>query len=353
MNQPDNPVIPVIDERHQNNFDFLRFIGAFLVILAHCFSLTTGSTPTFGGVGLGLLGVYIFFIISGYLIAKSWDRNRSIIKFFYNRLLRLVPALAGACIFTIFIIGPLVTILPLSDYLTNFNTYSYLSTISIVIQQRTLPGVFGGAEVNGQLWTLSYELYCYIFLAVLGILGVLYKRYALFIIILISFIVVLFYNIRYQTEWIWDFKFVFANFLVMFFSGSSYYLYIGKKNFNEKILTIGAIITVIFFFLGLFQYILFITLPYFVLYLAFLPVPALNRFGNSGDYSYGLYIYGYPIQKTIVYYLGNLPIFEMIIVSLICIFPMAYLSWHCIEKRALSLKKIAIDQYFKSIWKFS
>ncbi len=351
MNQPDNPVISGIDERHQNNFDFLRFVGAFLVILAHCFSLTTGSTPVFGGMGLGLLGVSIFFIISGYLVTKSWVKNRSIIKFFFNRLLRLVPALAGSCVFTIFVIGLLVTTLPVWTYLTDIDTYSYLSTISIVFIQKTLPGVFNGADVNGQLWTLSYELYCYIFLAILGILGLLYRRFMLYFVILISLILVIFYNVRSHADWAWNFEYIFAYFLIFFCSGSVYYSKFDKTIFNLKILFFLILLSILFFSLGLFRYILFLLLPYIVLYFAFLPIPWVNSFGNSGDYSYGLYIYGYPIQVTIVHFLGTIPIFEMIIVSFMCIFPMAYLSWHCIEKRALSLKKIPVDKYLRSIWK--
>jgi peptidoglycan/LPS O-acetylase OafA/YrhL len=214
-----------------------------------------------------------------------------------------------------------------------------------------LPGVFNGADVNGQLWTLTYELYCYIFLAILGILGLLYRRFTVYCVILISLLLVIFYNLRYHTEWVWNFEYVFAYFLIFFFSGSVYYLKFDKKVFNLKILSFFIFLGILFFSMGVFRYILFLILPYFILYFAFLPIPMVNRFGNSGDYSYGLYIYGYPIQLTIVYYLGAIPIFEMIIISFICIFPMAYFSWHFIEKRALSLKRIPIDNILKSIWK--
>ena len=114
-----------VNVRFSNNFDFLRFIGAFLVIFSHSFVLTSGfnnGEPLFNLTGiltLGGTGLLIFFVISGFLIAQSWNIHNSPSQFIWNRLIRIVPGLIGVAVVTVFIIGPLVTTFPLSDYFKN------------------------------------------------------------------------------------------------------------------------------------------------------------------------------------------------------------------------------------------
>src|SRR5512141_3127428 len=113
------------DNRFSNNFDFLRLAGALLVIFYTSFGVLGPSAIdplsqlTNGVLNTGNLGVAIFFIISGYLITMSWDKRRDILWFLWARFLRLVPALVGVALFTVFIIGPLTTHQNLWEYLTS------------------------------------------------------------------------------------------------------------------------------------------------------------------------------------------------------------------------------------------
>lgn len=152
---------------HMNNFDFLRFFAAAMVIYCHSFALGTGrfdKEPMFvyscGQFHFGTLAVVIFFIMSGFLVTMSFDRSISAGSFFYNRVLRIFPGLVFVVIVTAFLLGPFVSSLPLHEYFTNSHTYSYLMTITLrghsahdflpgVLSRNILPNT-----VNGSLWTL-------------------------------------------------------------------------------------------------------------------------------------------------------------------------------------------------------
>jgi peptidoglycan/LPS O-acetylase OafA/YrhL len=79
-----------------------------------------------------------------------------------------------------------------------------------------------------------------------------------------------------------------------------------------------------------------------------MPLPFINKASKYGDFSYGLYIYAFPIQQTIILYLGRIPIVQMILLSILCTLPLSVISWNLIESKALKLKKIHISKLLKS-----
>ena len=156
-----------------NNFDALRMVGALLVVVGHGLLLTdAGRVPRIAGIPLHTLGLFIFFTISGYLIAGSWQRNPSLSAFLRNRALRLFPALIVVVMVTVLLIGPLVTSLSSLEYVVHPQTRAYLANI-VMISQYELPGVFAenphSNAVNGVLWTLGLEFVCYLLTAVIGL----------------------------------------------------------------------------------------------------------------------------------------------------------------------------------------
>src|SRR5205823_14228992 len=119
-------------ERH-NNFDLLRLLAALSVILSHAFLLAENSQAhdplmllTGGQAILGLAGVFVFFTISGYLITQSFETTLSPVVFLAKRALRIFPGLLGCLLVCTFAIGPLVTGLPLAEYLVRPETYLFL-----------------------------------------------------------------------------------------------------------------------------------------------------------------------------------------------------------------------------------
>lgn len=156
-----------------NNFNLIRMLAALLVIEAHACAVTHRADflRPFFGLGGGDLGVDIFFVLSGYLIAKSWT-GKSWQEFAWARIMRIYPALWVSTILSIVLIG-----LFFSDpgFFARPSTLSYVWHNATMLPhfsaQTDLPGAFGtGHDFNISLWTLPYELQMYLTLAIVGVI---------------------------------------------------------------------------------------------------------------------------------------------------------------------------------------
>ena len=160
-------------EQRTNNFDFVRFAAAFFVIYGHCNILFGYSPPLILGMNISSIGVTIFFSLSGFLVTDSWERQPRLTSFFIKRSLRIFPALIVVTLLTTFVLGPLMTRDVLSEYLRNPQTWDYLRNALLYISY-SLPGVFAENiykdAVNGSLWSLPPEFFCYICVAAIGLL---------------------------------------------------------------------------------------------------------------------------------------------------------------------------------------
>lgn len=318
-----------------NNLNLIRFIAATLVIISHSFPITQGDNSneilyilTHGQEKLGSLSVKIFFIVSGFLITQSWYRKNNIKDFIKARILRIFPALIISLFITVFIIGLICTNLTKKEYLSNINTYKYLTSISLIKIQYELPGVFDNnilkGVVNGSLWTLYYEFICYCLVAILGRLSIL-KKYC-----------IIFFSITFTLSILKS-----SNFLLLtsyFFVGSLIYIYRSKIKLDFKIFILSLISTFVFGYCELLKIILPFTLSYIVMYLAFNKNIKMYKFGTKNDVSYGLYIYSFPIQQMIVHYLKNMPWYYNFISSFIITLLISYISWNLVEKPIMKYK---------------
>jgi peptidoglycan/LPS O-acetylase OafA/YrhL len=116
----------------------------------------------------------LFFSLSGFLIAGSLERCRTVIFFAGLRIFRLFPALVVEVSLSALILGPLLTNIDLPSYLRGYDFSHYFRNMVGDIHYR-LPGVFTDnpfpSFVNGQLWTVPYELRCYEVLLVIAVIG--------------------------------------------------------------------------------------------------------------------------------------------------------------------------------------
>lgn len=331
---------------HENNFDFLRFFAASLVVFSHCyfllgrkdeepFLLTTGYDDG------GAIAVGIFFVISGYLISASFLNSRSRGSFLLKRALRIFPALAVAVIFTTFVLGPLVTSMGVVEYLAQSDTWAYLQNM-LLLTRFELPGVFEGNPyarvVNGSLWTLPVEMTMYLGVLLLGSLGFL-RRGLVFLplAVLAAGQLWLLYGPGVES--------FLANKLfqlgLLFFSGAAYYLYRDKVPWRAWIAACLVLALVLTFRTPVGMVVYFLTLPYLILYLAYAPIPYLARFGKYGDFSYGIYIFSFPLQQLNVQVFGpQLDILQLLVISYVPTLLLAALSWHLVEAPAMKLKRL-------------
>ena len=327
-------------ERH-NNFDLLRLLAALSVIFSHAFLLAENSQDhdplmilTGGQAILGLAGVFVFFTISGYLISQSFDTTPSPFVFLAKRALRIFPGLFGCLIVCVLAIGPLVTNLPMSEYLAKPETWLFLLHNAVLdIHYNRLPGVVFwpgniGGIVNGPLWSLPCEALLYLMLFGLGVCRLLTLPVSL--ILLATGILCL------QIDLV-DNSFGSALWLLGFFAaGMCLYR---LRRFGPRLFAWPwALLALIGLALSIpaGQFIAAFALfgSYLVLYLALnrrLPVVHAARFG---DLSYGLYIYGWPVEQCVVYATGaTAPWWVVFAIAAPLTAAIAFLSWHLIEKR--------------------
>jgi len=340
-------------KRHSNNFDFLRVFAALLVLISHCpelFNYSIFNSDPFSasiGMSMGRTAVLIFFIISGYLITRSWESKKSIAKFFAARFLRIYPALIVITVLSVFVLGPLLTTLNTAEYFNHHTTYKYLENISAYRMTYYLPGVFEEnplkGSINGSLWTIAYEFTCYIVIAIIGALSILKRKYGIIIILLSLMMVNLFFKSQWNSIVIpvlgIDFKTLTPG-LLFFLSGAAFYKFRSEIPFN----LLGLILSILTLFLlketSIYFTISIIMFPYLVLSIVFIPIPFLNKAGKYGDFSYGIYLYAFPIQQILAYFFFQMlsgPI--LILLTLFCLGIFSFLSWNFIEKPAINLGK--------------
>jgi len=336
-----------------NNFNLIRFCAASGVFISHLYPLSGhGALPP--AAVLGYVSVNVFFIISGFLVTKSLLDRGGLPRYFRSRILRIFPALIAAVVFSALVVGTAFTSLPAGDYLLHTDTLQYLlRNILLVLPDRpeTLPGVFAGepysSVVNAPLWTLPYEVELYVLLALLG-MPYIYRRtrwtfgmLALALLLLTGLGMALFvtkYSLRAEPVDL-GISYDYFRFMAMFGSGALLYLFRDRVRLSTAAcIVICVAILAATAYRPLFVTVTYVSLAYLVLYLAYVPGGLLRTFNSIGDYSYGIYIFGYPVQKSVEKLWPDLGIVTYAVASFTATLLLAMLSWHLIEKRALALK---------------
>jgi peptidoglycan/LPS O-acetylase OafA/YrhL len=345
----------------QNNFHLIRFIAASLVLYGHCYPLTGRgnydylTTASQGVFPTSHMGVCIFFIVSGYLVSQSLQNSRNIYNFIWKRVVRIFPALIVVLLLCISVIGVICTTLSYKTYWESPETYRFLKLIKLYpYVQNSLPGVFEKnpeKAVNGSLWTLPYEVTMYAFLVILQLINFFKKRNLVLILFLLSFPISVYYI--FNTSSLKLIPFIHLSFVdtlefgIFFMAGTLMFLFKDKIQFRVAYF---IIVTFLWFGLGflhitssmMIKIISFIALPYIVLYLANLK-GRLNNFSKFGDFSYGIYIYAYPIQQMIVnFHTTNITILKLFLLSSLIVLPLSIISWYLVEERALRYKSLNI-----------
>ncbi len=331
-------------QRTTNNFDFLRLLAASLVVVGHSYWLCgrAADEPVrnfTAASDMADIAVNLFFVMSGFLIATSWSNSRSTLEFAGKRALRIFPALIVSVLFAVLVVGPVATKLPLIEYLSDPQTYAYLAN-ALLITEFHLPGVFAGNPfpdtVNGSLWTLPYEVGMYASLMMLGLLRLFSGGIVL---VLLAALI----GIRFALMPALEIESVLLSkatrLALFFYAGCALYLYRDRIRWSWKLAVPLALLTIVTaghqsWFLGH-----VLTLPYLVIYVAHLRLPLLAGAGKAGDFSYGLYIFSFPLQQLIMHWNPHLPLASFMILSLALSLAAAVLSWHLIESPALALKR--------------
>lgn len=336
---------------HHNNINALRFIAAFMVIFSHSFPLTGNALPDVFGASIGAIAVDIFFVLSGYLIAKSWNNDSSVWRYFLRRFYRIFPALLVIILLTMFVLGPLVTDLSLGAYFSDPDTYAYIVN-AFFIRRDFLPGVFTENPfpnaVNGSLWTLTVEVFMYVLIPIIYSIAVrIRKRKPVVVIVLLLcaclhavFLAIDFYS-RFSGAFA-TMAFESARLGSYFFAGTFFYEFQLEKRISVQWSSVALLLVVIF---GSTDFVmapmfLVVLIPVAIFPFAICDDPILGSLFTRDDFSYGIYIYAFPVQQTIAMcFKTSISPWAMFFASGLITLIFAFLSWHLIEKRMLSLCK--------------
>lgn len=346
--------------RRENNLNVVRLLGAVFVFAGHMGPISGGSAPLFGCYSLHELGVFILFLLSGYLISMSWLSDSHPLRYGIRRFFRFWPAFAVLVLLMVFVTGPLLSNLGIRGYFQNVY-HLYLRNLRFfpVYMQ---PGVFTDVPfantTNGSLWTMPVEAGLYVVTPLILSAFRVKRRsrgslYGMAILAGGSILFDVYLRTRcagasiviYGVELIGAFHVICFYLIGMLFTYEEV-----RRCLNIQVACVSMFLLLLVQHSGVgIQYLLLLLiLPYVIFSFGFAPDPVFKRFGNRLELSYGIYLYGFFFQQLVVSWevhqgisLGYLSTF---LLSFLPTVLAAALSYCLVEKPALRLSRFLIKK---------
>lgn len=319
----------------QNSYDFVRFCAASAVLFSHHFDLAGLAEPQVPllGMDLGQLGVSVFFCLSGFLIAQSLEKSSDPARFFAARLLRIFPNLTFVLVAT-----SAAALLAYGNVAHLWQHIAYvLHNIAMFIAGVvfTIPGALDDAtraSLNDPLWTLPYELWCYVLLFVIFIPRGRWTRIA---ILMLAVVLSLLRATSFDGQTIGPLEIDdFVNLASYFFAGAA--LSLVWRIADRTALLIGAA-----GFIGLLLIRADIAAPQPIALAAciigFGRSRAMAWFARGGDASYGMYVFAWPVQQLSLRLIGSF--WLSLALAFVLTVAIGYATWHGFERRALAQRE--------------
>jgi peptidoglycan/LPS O-acetylase OafA/YrhL len=318
-----------------NSLNAIRLVLAATVIISHSWSIGPYSrTPSHGGFAPGGWAVDAFFVLSGYLITGS-RLNNSLAGYLKRRVLRIYPG------FVVCLLSVVLVFAPIGYLHLHHSLHGYLSTsnpplrylvenLGLKIQLGSVAGTPGGGGAwAGTLWTLYFEFLCYLIVGIVACWGAFRRRPVVAALMLAAATAVSFQNdhVDHHTD-----ASNLIRLLPFFLAGSVVYLLRDRIPCTWWLAAASAAALVIVPDYGpRFLVICALPMTYLMVYLGAVVPVALGR---RNDISYGIYMYGYPVEQLVGYlHLGHQSAF--IVLSLLGTIPLAVASWFLIEHPAM------------------
>ncbi|MDQ1177114.1 acyltransferase [Microbacterium sp. SORGH_AS_0421] len=346
----------------RNSIGFLRWFLAFAVIFSHAGPIA----GFYGGKDLGtqwsdeqsLGGVAVcgFFFLSGFLITRSKMGRSTTPRFFWHRILRIYPGWFLALLTTAFVLAPIAwyrekgtwdgfwnatSDSPLTYFVNNFTLI--LHQLNIAGMGKSIPQYAHGiSDWNGSAWTLAFEFGAYLLVGALGVFGALANRLVgtlvasgIIALAMLQWLGLGLGNLPTALPILSDFRALLL--LAPFAWGIIFCLWMDRIPIDDRMAVACLAIAFATYAKGgwlvLGQY----AFAYFIMWFA-VRVP-ITRWDRYGDFSYGIYIIGWPLMVFATYFglqKHGLVIYHVVVIIGVHLY--AVLSWHLIEKPAMSLK---------------
>ena len=342
----------VDESMKENNFDFLRLALAVLVIFSHSFPLGAGSelheplrVLTHGQMTLGAFAVDLFFVMSGFLIAGSAERSRNLGSYLKKRVARIYPAFIVSAVLMALVVLPRA-----SGAFAEASWPARLMDFAVQtlrLQEFHVQGAFAHnpypGVLNGSVWSIQYEFWCYLGVAMMAAVGLPRRRNW----VLVCFLASLAISVAFQTQgWIFGGKFagkllgspqLWARLLPFYLAGVVFYLFRDRLRLHAW----GAALAVMALFAACWVHVGWTAVfpiagTYLVFYVALAKWIPMQRVGRFGDFSYGTYLYAFPIEQLLMVAFGRAvaPWLLFAIATPLTLLA-AVVSWYAVERRFL------------------
>ena len=328
-----------LDPRY-NSLNAIRLLLASAVIVSHSWAIGgfSGGTPRHGGETPGGWSVFAFFVLSGYLITGS-RLNNGLGTYLKRRFLRIYPGFLVCLLVTITVFAPIGYYQQhhsLHGYLTKSTTPLDFLFRNLMLKMEVyhIAGTPSGPHAwTGSLWSLYYEFYCYLIVGLLAGWAVYRRKPALAIaVFLFATVARLEYTYVASFARSEDVKQMLQ--LVPFFMvGSVFYLLRDRIPCNVWLAAASLAVWVLLPHYAQNRFVVLCAIPmaYLLLYLgAVIPVPL----GRRNDISYGMYMYGYPVEQLLRFaHLSSHTVYTVL--AIVCTIPLAAASWFLVERPAI------------------
>lgn len=319
-----------------------------MVIYGHAFALAVPCSSCFDFVSRyfnyrysGDVGLEILFVISGFLVTESYDNRNSLFGFIESRALRILPAL-WVCLILMVVMGAYFSNLSFKAFFMSHETWGYLKwNGSLVTSRFNLPGVTlvpnaqYGTSINGSIWSLPIEMRLYFMVGMIGAAGILMRRLYFNVLLLVLLLLGIFARPFFPFLGVGD-----PNLHLAAFFGAGAFLYVNRMDVPVHWGMVGLLFLASYLGeacgAGGFQIFFGAFIAYGTLMFGYARKIPLPKW--VGDYSYGIYIYGWPIEQLVRHYSPGIGPYRLTLIALILSWIAGAISWHGIEKHALRLK---------------
>lgn len=334
--------------RGRNSFDAVRLTLAMLVVLEHSYFLLDGhwrNDPLFrlsgGQLQFGQLAVYLFFALSGFLVTRSLQQSRSVGWFLARQIARIGPGFLVASLAGALVVGPLAAD-SVGRYL-EAQRWPMVIVTALALKQITVTHTLADNPVplvHGTLWSIKYEFDCYLILALLGMAGTMRRQLLPVTFAALGVLAVLGWVLPEQLPAVrtgsaalvmsspdrWPELFPF------FFLGAGLHEFRAHVPLSAWLGAAAAGVWIASIYLGGAYWASLFCSTYAVLAVCLLCHGETRLFGRHVDLSYGVYLFGWPVQQLLVHAYGPMwsPV-GLFAAAMLATLAVAFASWTWVE----------------------
>ncbi len=344
--------LSAFSEKNANSYAVIRLAAAIAVIVTHAFGVVGGWAavePLAESTGWSLAAhaVHVFFVLSGFMVAASWERSAGWIDFVLARMLRVFPALIVVNITIVLIGGLWLTTATPGVFWTFENIGVFMTKATLLFSVGvSLDGVFTdnpmGGSANIPIWTIRFEVICYatllVFMSMLAALGLRGLARLIPVVPVLGLCAVAI-TISGDPER-FSFAAQLARFMLAFYIGVACWIAREFVPIRRDFALAFAVLTVAVLMIDQpIRYpVMIAATAYWSLWLGTFPMGRLQRWTAHTDLSYGAYITGFFIQQWLVYAVPDMTVAQNASIATVLALGAAWVSWTFVEKPALRLR---------------